>query len=412
MNHAVRLAGLHAFGWLVVANAAGLWLSLLLLFPEVQGGELTYGRWIPVHLNGQLYGWTALPLVAWLFRIYGVGRRSAEFALWAWTAALAVGCVAWLNGGSSGKVFLDWSGGALAGLVLAMVMLWLVLALAWSRVRGVWRLIGLIALAPVPAMMAFAASPSVYPPVDVSTGGPTGSSLLGSTLFVVGLLLLLPVSLGRKVRLTGSRFPVLGFFGLSWAVFAATEAIGGTHRDWWQILAIVMLLPWAVLLPRWWRRYEWPARTVAWRISMFGWWGLLVVSGVTAYFPEVLDRLKFTQSLVAHSHLAMAGFTTSFCALLLGLLGVPVGGRMSVVIWNLAALGMVAVLAIMGWLESGGYGWMNETPAWRHIGLGLRSLCGLVMLGVSAGWFLGAARVSEETDASHSIGVPERKAEA
>lgn len=386
------MAGRHALGWLVAANAVGVWLSVLLVHPGLQAGEWTYGRWVPVHLNGQLYGWTALPLVAWLLRIYEVPRKWAEPALWSWTAALAVGCLSWLRGGSSGKVFLDWSGGALAGLVVAMGLLWLALARGWLSVRGRWRLAGLVALAPVPVAMALAASPSVYPPIDPTTGGPTGSSLLGSTLFVVGLMLMLPAAMlpRRDDRPRGVfRWGMLGFFGLSWLVFGVTEAAGGTHRDWWQLLAMGFLLPWPVLLPSWWRGFAWPVPTRPWRMSMYGWWALLVLSGVGAYPPEVLDRLKFTQGLVAHSHLAMAGFTTSFVALLLTLLGMRVGGWRSVVLWNTAALGMVGVLATMGWLESGGYGWMIDRPEWRTAGLALRSVFGIVMLGVSVAWWRG-----------------------
>jgi cytochrome c oxidase cbb3-type subunit 1 len=397
VNAGVSQAARHALGWLVAANAVGVWLSLLLLKPQLQTGEWTYGRWVPIHLNGQLYGWTALPLVAWLLMIYDVPRRWSDAAVWSWTAALALGCLSWLHGGSSGKVFLDWSGGALAGLVVAMVVLWSSLVrghgLSAGRLRPAlrWgRLWGLLALAPVPVMMAIAASPRIYPPVDVTTGGPTGSSLLGSTLFVVGLMLLLPMTLLERKSATASRAPwTMGLFAVSWVVFGVTEGVGGGHRDWWQIVAMLMLVPWVVLLPKWWGRFEWPGSSAAWRLSMFGWWALLVTSGVTAYFPEVLDRLKFTQGLVAHSHLAMAGFTTSFCALVLTLLGVRVGSWRSVMVWNGAAIGMVGVLVAMGWMEGEGYGWMIEGTVWRSVGLAGRLLCGLVMLGVSIFWWTG-----------------------
>ena len=36
-----------------------------------------------------------------------------------------------------------------------------------------------------------------------------------------------------------------------------------------------------------------------------------------SFLPGVLDRIKFSQALVGHSHLAMAGFTTSFVVLVL-----------------------------------------------------------------------------------------------
>src|SRR5579863_4407783 len=107
---------LHSVGWLFAANVIGIWLAILLLFPNAGRwlGEWSYGRWTPVHLNWQLYGWMALPLVAWAMRIYGADRGPvavwSRAALTLWSAALIVGAVSWLEGNSSGKLFLDWSG--------------------------------------------------------------------------------------------------------------------------------------------------------------------------------------------------------------------------------------------------------------------------------------------------------------
>ncbi|MCU0797657.1 MAG: hypothetical protein MUF31_17180, partial [Akkermansiaceae bacterium] len=165
--------------------------------------------------------------------------------------------------------------------------------------------------------------------------------------------------------------------------------------DFWQIGAMLTLVPWIVLLPRWWGRYQWPEESVPWRGWMFFWWAFLVVSGVTAFFPGMLDRLKFTQGLVAHSHLAMAGFTSSFCATLLATLGVRVGNTRSIVFWNGAALGMVLSLSIMGWLEGADQGWMMARPAWRTAGLGVRTLCGAVMLVVAVKWWWQSMKEGE-----------------
>jgi cytochrome c oxidase cbb3-type subunit 1 len=435
----------HALGWLVFGNAAGLYLSLLLLFPNLQLAQWTYGRWVPVHLNVQLYGWTSLPLVAWLFSIYQVdsskAREWAPAAVWAWTAALALGVFHWLGGATSGKIFLDWKDGALWGFVAAQVLLWGVLAAAWlershewDKIRRVFSLVGLAGLALVPVSLVFAASPSVYPPVDRTTGGPTGSSLLGSSLIVVGLMLLLPRLAARprdgrdrppggpceceedekslNSGMTGNgplsasihspgppggrSLPFLKqargiwmFFAFSWVVFGVTEAMGGTHFQAIQLGAMLMLLPWAWWLPREWSRFDWPEGSCLWRAAMFGWWGLLVVSGILMYQPGVLDHLKFTQGLVAHSHLAMAGFTTSFCALLLVLLtGKRIGGGWSVAVWHGAALAMIAVLAVTGWREGDGPSWMLGNPAWREWGLVIRAACGGLMLCVSVVWLL------------------------
>ena len=387
-------AGRHALGWLVAGNAAGLWLSLLLLFPGLQAGEWTYGRWMPVHLNVQLYGWTALPLAGWLLWIYGVSSRWSEAAVRAWSAALLAGVLSWLGGGTSGKVFLDWKGGPLLAFVAALAFLWAVLAAAWFRNSRQWTgpkrwlcLAGLMLLAAVPFGMLHASSPAVYPPVDRGTGGPTGASLLGSTLIVVGLLMLLPRACGIEPKRPGLPVKTLAFFAASWIVFALAEARGGTHFDFLQIGALALLLPWPWLVVRDWRNFRWPVRPHGWRMALLLWWGLLVVTGFIAFLPGILDRLKFTHGLVAHSHLAMAGFTTAFCALLLRLRGDRFGGMVSTVAWNAAALIMVAVLAATGWAESKHLTWMAEPPAWRTAALALRALCGLVMLGASVHWF-------------------------
>jgi cytochrome c oxidase cbb3-type subunit 1 len=433
-----------ALGWLVFGNLVGLYLSVLLLFPELQLAHWTYGRWVPVHLNVQLYGWTSLPLVAWLFSIYQVesskARAWAPAAVWAWTAALALGVLHWLGGVTSGKIFLDWKGGALWGFFVAQVILWLVLAAAWrershdwNKIRRFVSLVGLVGLAMVPVSLAFAASPAVYPPVDRTTGGPTGSSLLGSSLIVVGLMLLLPrigrpragrdrppggpcewqeddrswnadtachepyaSSLHSPDRCGKRSLPVRKqsrgiwmFFALSWLVFGVTEAMGGTHFQAVQIGAMLFLLPWVWWIPRDWAGFDWPEGSRVWRVAMLGWWGVLVVSGLLMYQPGVLDHLKFTQGLVAHTHLAMAGFTTSFCALLLVLLtGRRIGSGWSVVVWHGAALAMIVVLAVMGWKEGDGPSWMLGNAAWREWGLVIRAACGLLMLSVSVIWLI------------------------
>lgn len=394
----VSLAIRHALGWLVIGNAVGLWLAALQLRPGLAVGDWTYGRWVPVHLNIQLFGWTSLPLVAWLLWLYEVDRgksaRWAGAAVWAWTAALTAGALCWLDGRTSGKIFLDWRDGPLWGLMAAMGVLWGVLALAYREHAGGWTPLrrrlswaGLAGLATVPAAMVYAASPRVYPPVDPTTGGPTGASLLGSTLIVINLMMLLPRAGAAR---GGGRagWGTWTYLANCWLVFGAAEWIGGTHHQIHQIGAMALLLPWAVLIPWDWAGFAWPRATGPWRKALFLWWALLVFSGVTMYLPGLLDRIKFTHGLVAHSHVAMAGFTTSFCGLLVvALADRELGGWRSVAAWHAAAFGMVLTLAVMGLAEGGCYAWMLENPWWRTIGLHFRACCGAVMLAASGVWY-------------------------
>ncbi len=100
---AVASAAWHSLFWLVIANAIGVLIAILLLFPGLnkQLGEWTYGRWIMVHMNLELYGWTSLPLVGFLFKVYGADRGPAAKwcrpVLWVWSAALGVGALSWLS---------------------------------------------------------------------------------------------------------------------------------------------------------------------------------------------------------------------------------------------------------------------------------------------------------------------------
>ena len=61
---AAASAAWHGLFWLVLANAVGVLIAVLLLVPSLNVllGEWTYGRWIMVHMNLELYGWTSIPL--------------------------------------------------------------------------------------------------------------------------------------------------------------------------------------------------------------------------------------------------------------------------------------------------------------------------------------------------------------
>src|ERR1035437_2773097 len=173
----LTVAAWHSLAWLVCANAVGLLLATLLLFPGGNHwlGEFTYGRWVPLHLNLQLYGWCSLPLLAWLLKTYRADNepasRWARTCLWLWSASLVVGAGSWLTGNSSGKLFLDWTGYPRMIFPLAICFLWVVLT--WS-LRQHWhstknhtaKIIGLVGLLTVPPVLYWAAGPGVYPAVN------------------------------------------------------------------------------------------------------------------------------------------------------------------------------------------------------------------------------------------------------
>lgn len=401
------LAAQHALFWLMAGNAVGLWLSILLLVPSFNGlfGELTYGRIVPLHLNFQLYGWSSLPLVAWLFHIFRCpANASSRAAVLIWSAALAIGGASWLRGESSGKIFLEWTGFARAFFTLAMLFLWCVLAVSLARDKGGARFaratksIGLMALLAAPAVWHFAGSPRVYPPVNPSTSGPTAASLLGSTLSVIFLMLLAGPALGRaKPRRSGARLGWIAF-AASATLFALADKSNASHRSWTEIATLGSLLLWAPLLPAYFRSFEFPFTARRWIPVFLMWFAALTLTGWCSFLPGVLDRWKFTNALVAHSHLAMAGFVTAFNMFLLQALlahrNLSLGiSRDSFLIWNVATIAHVTVLWTAGTLEAADAAFTILPTPMRAVLYGARALFGAAMFGTSIVWWRASLRM-------------------
>jgi len=403
-------AAWHSLAWLVVANVIGLLIATLLLWPGLNHwlGEWTYGRWMPLHLNLHLYGWCSLPLVAWLFHAYGTDRapasRWARVALWAWSGALIVGAVSWLNGHSSGKLFLDWTGYARVFFPVAAVALWAVLA--WSvfchwtgftLFRRVAVVAGLLALLPVPWLLYWSADPGVYPALDPGTGGPTGANLLGSTLGILLIMLLLPFGLGRRVVHFKWQVTVVWLlYGALIATFFSMDRGNTSHWQREQIFGLGCLVTWVPLLVAYYRSFDWPPQVSLWRNAFLVWWGLLVVTAWLVFLPGALDRLKFTNGLVAHSHMAMAGFVSSLNLFLLAMVlprgGKLLGSRTSFVAWHAGTFGYVALMFVMGWRE-GARPEMTLIPGTeRNFFYAARLGCGLMMTWASVNWLRAVAR--------------------
>ena len=402
---AIELATVHALTWLSLGCGVGLLLALLLLFPSMNAAlaPLTYGRWMPLHLDLLLYGWLALPLVALLLRAFRPQERAARIAVQAWSASLGVGAAAWLGGQTAGKQFLDWEGVARFVFVASLLLLAGVLAAGLVlRIRAglaaLW--LGLLL---VPGALAFATSPGTYPPINPETGGPTGADLLGSTLGVIAIFAGTPLLLGLRVR--GERREhrraalfLLGALALHGAFFAALGHGDHSHHEPLQIGAVATLLVWAWLLPGWLRRFSWPDGSRRWLATFLAWGGALLASAVPMFLPGLLDRIKFTNALVAHAHLAMAGMATSFAALLLTVLnnatrlsGV-LAGRAGWMLWNAGNAVHVAALVTAGALEAADPGVTFRGDASMTVLYAVRAAAGAAMLAAAARWTARAVR--------------------
>ena len=410
----VASAAWHSLFWLVFANAIGVLLSVLLLFPALNRllGEWTYGRWIIVHMNLELYGWSSLPMAGFLFKVYGADcGRLAQWCrpvLWVWSAALGIGAYSWLSGHSSGKLFLDWSGYARIFFPLAMIALWLLLAVSFART---WKnstlaarsakLLGLALLLIVPCVMYIASSPNFYPAINPDTGGPTGASQLESSLMVVAILLMLPFGLTKR---KAGRSKVIA---IAWTIMVAEFllcfALGRadiSHHHPVQFLSLGSLLIWIPLTPVYYAAFAWHENTRRWRIAFLAWWSALVLTGWILFLPGILDHFKFTDGLVGHSLLAMAGFVSSLLIFvlvqLLGEGGWIFNQTRSFYGWNIAVLGYVLLMSAAGWREGFDPTFTIVPGTARNMIYILRLVVGVVMLASSLDWLIDATKLLRE----------------
>jgi cytochrome c oxidase cbb3-type subunit 1 len=411
-----RVVATHSLAWLTVANLVGIWLALLLVWPRLGGitGAWSYGRWMPLHMDWQLYGWCALPLLGLIVKHFWANDTQspavAQTLFLLWGSALLVGGGSWLSGQAAAKPFLNWTSGARWYFALILCIGWAYLALGWWKQRKAsqsvrWQLtlaIVLFALACVPIAIFLTSSAKVYPPVDPTSGGATGHSLLASTLGLVALLGLLPHwGLGLQRR---RKFPLGILYGIIFALagglYTRIEHGNASNTALNQVVGLGSLFVWPPLIASYWRGFEWSASSRLWRKAFLFWWALLTLTGWITFLPPFLDILKFTNGLVAHAHLAMAGAVTALNMILLQELGDDpttrrtLSHRTPFLMWNFALFAMCAGLFVQGFREGLDPAELfTFAPVTATIYF-MRLICGLAMTLVSVFWLHGVAAQS------------------
>ncbi len=402
----VAQATWHSLAWLVFANMIGVWIAILLLYPGAGNwiAPLSYGRWMPAHLDLQLYGWISLPLVGWALRVYRADRGRiapwSKTALVLWSLALTLGTVSWLSGHTTGKLFLDWTGYVRVFFPATILYLWgiLVIALArdWreartSRLALAAKLGGLMVLLIVPFLIYVACNPNIYPPVNPATGGPTGASQLESVLVTVLILFLVPYGVTKRTE-----EPTL-WLKICWIVFAMEAVLcislgryDASNSNPAQYMGLATVLVWAPLLPKYYRAFEWRPAARIWLQATYVWWAMLLVTGWILFLPGVLNRFKFTDGLVGHSLMAMAGFVTTLLVLLLVMLlgedGDVFHSRWAFWAWQLGTFGYVVIMFYAGWIE-GAHPTFTMVPGpLRNAIYWLRLILGMAMTAGSINW--------------------------
>jgi cytochrome c oxidase cbb3-type subunit 1 len=181
-----------------------------------------------------------------------------------------------------------------------------------------------------------------------------------------------------------------------------------SHRNPVQYLSLASLLVWLPLIPAYFAAFEWHINTRRWRLAFYYWWAALVVTGWIFFLPGVLDHFKFTDGLVGHSFVAMAGFTSSLLIFvmvqMLGEGGWIFNRTRSFHLWNFSVIGYVIVVTIAGWHEGFDPTFTIVPGTARNVLYVLRLVTGVLMLVASLDWFVDASTLLRE---SGSVSVPE-----
>lgn len=402
---------LYSLLWLLAANLVGLWLAILLIWPGAGEwmGVFSYGRWMPLHMDWQLYGWCSLPLVGLLIGYYLKPGESGEVHLGflAWSIGLAVAGVMSLHGVVSGKLFLNHAGVARIAFPVGQVLLWVILMRAsWARWRSLGRIDlkqglqgGLLAgLIVSPFALFWSAGGAVYPPIDPQSGGATGHSLLASSLGIIFIFGCLPKLLsvarcGSGAAWFGTSSVYWAAYVLSWGAWALLNHGNESNTQLGQILGMSVLLLWIPLIIGYFRSYDWPSGLKPWLYAFLFWWGLLTVTGFISFLPGVLDLMKFTNGLVAHAHLAMAGMLGAINMLILGTLGRAEAGdpwvdRVSFWLWQGGTLLYVLAMMIEGVREGLDPTVLIGANAVTTFFYGLRLLAGVFLVVANLRWIM------------------------
>jgi cytochrome c oxidase cbb3-type subunit 1 len=117
--------------------------------------------------------------------------------------------------------------------------------------------------------------------------------------------------------------------------------------------------------------------------------------GALLFRPGVLDHFKFTDGLVGHSLVAVAGFLTALLAVvmvqLLGDDGWILTRRWSFHMWNWSVLAYVVIMLIAGWIEGSDPSFTSVPGPLRNVLYTLRLITGVLMLVASAEWLIAAS---------------------
>ena len=150
-------------------------------------------------------------------------------------------------------------------------------------------------------------------------------------------------------------------------------------------------------MPAYYAAFRWNGNTRRWRLAFLCWWGALVLTGWIFFLPGVLDHFKFTDGLVGHSFVAMAGFTSSLVIFLLiqlmGEDGWIFNRSRSFYGWHAGVIVYILAVTLAGWREGYDPAFTIVPGAVANVLYTVRLISGIFMLLASLDWFVDATAV-------------------
>jgi cytochrome c oxidase cbb3-type subunit 1 len=122
---------------------------------------------------------------------------------------------------------------------------------------------------------------------------------------------------------------------------------------------------------------------------------VLVPTGWCLFLPGVLDRVKFTDALVGHALMAMAGFVTTLLIFVLVVLlekdGDIFASRWAFVLWQASTAGYIVIMFVAGWIEGRHPAFNMDPGVGRNTIYSLRLILGTGMTIASLNWWWRAS---------------------
>lgn len=329
--------------WFFLATLAGLLLAASMVAPDLalyrDVSWLSFGRLRPIHTNMMIFGFVGSALIGAVH--YFVPRlvraalyrpAAARIALWIWNLAVATGTVTLALGYTQSREYAEWIWPVDMMVLLSLAIFFFNLVATVSRREeellyvSVWYALGALVFS---FFIYFFGNAVWNPATGAIKGMPDGILAWFYGHGIVGLFLtplavglayyIVPVATGAP--LFSHALSLVGF----WTILMFYPHIGTHHLlqtpapTWLKIISIVgsigMLIPVTTVLVNLWLtmkgRLDRLHEDIGAKLIFAGlvWYLLVCLQGPFQSLPSVQRVTHLTNWVVAHSHIAVLGFS-------------------------------------------------------------------------------------------------------